>query len=70
MYTDDSCVIVPSPSGLQKLLNICIDSVEENSIIYNDKKSKYRCFMPKSITKLSVPHMYLNEKKTTLNLSH
>ena len=44
MYADNSCIIEPSPSGLQNLLNIWKDFSEETSIIiYNDNKSKYMC---------------------------
>ena len=52
MYADDSCVIAPSPSGLQNLLNICKDFTEEISSIYNDNKSKHMCVKAKTMTKL------------------
>ena len=61
MHADDYCIIAPSPSALQPLLNICKDYAEENSIICNDKTSKYMCVKPKLMTRLSVPHVYLNE---------
>ncbi len=38
-YADDLCVMAPSPSGLQLLLNICANYGIENDIIYNCKKS-------------------------------
>ena len=34
-YADDLCVIAPSPSGLQCLLNICEKSGVENDVEYN-----------------------------------
>ena len=34
-YADDICVIAPSPSGLQRLLNICAKFGFENYVEYN-----------------------------------
>jgi hypothetical protein len=34
MYADDACVLASSPAGLQKLLNICSDYADNNTIIY------------------------------------
>ena len=66
MYADDSCIIAPSVAGLQKLLNICCDYAVDNTIIYNKTKSKYMCFKPRKLQKLSVPPIYLNGAKLRL----
>ena len=62
MYADDSCLIAPSPSGLQKLIKICELYADDNHIIYNEKKTKCMCFKPKSFKYLHIPAMYLNDK--------
>ena len=38
-YADDICVIAPSPSGLQGLLNICAKFGLETDVEYNPIKS-------------------------------
>ena len=45
---------------------MCKDFTEEASIIYNDKKFKYMCVKPKSMTKVSVPHVYRTGKPLSL----
>ena len=44
MYADDSCIIAPSPSALQKLLNICTSFAIESSTVYNEKKDTMYVF--------------------------
>ena len=41
MHADDSCIIVPSSSTLQKLLNICTSFAMESSTVYNEKDKMY-----------------------------
>ncbi len=48
MYADDSCIIASSPSGLQKLLNICSSFALDNTIVYNETKTKFMCFKPRN----------------------
>jgi hypothetical protein len=62
MYADDSCVIAPSPSALQRLLDICNSFAYENSIIYNEQKTKCMFFKSSTLGKLFVPSVYLNGK--------
>ena len=38
MYADDSCIISPSPAGLQKLLDICSVYADANTIVFNELK--------------------------------
>lgn len=61
LYADDSCIMAPSPAGLQKLLDICCDYAKDNTIIYNELKTKCVCFKPKSLRRLYVPNIYLNK---------
>ena len=63
MYADDSCIIAASPSSLQKLLDICSDYAMDNTITYNESKTKCVCFKPKSLHKLQVPPIYLNSSQ-------
>jgi len=60
MYADDTCIIAPSPSALQDLLDICENFALNNFIVFNEKKTKCMCFKPKSLKCLYVPNMYLN----------
>lgn len=62
MYADDACLIAPSPGALQKMLNICQEFAIDNSIVYNEKKTKLMCFKPKSLSDLYVPNIYLNNQ--------
>ena len=45
-YADDLCLVAPSPSGLQSLLNICCDYAKLNDITYNSRKSMCMMFKP------------------------
>ena len=63
MYADDSCIIASSPAALQKLLNICCEYAELNSIIYNKLKTKCICFKPSKCKNLSVPALFLKSVK-------
>ena len=46
-YADDICVIAPSPSGLQRLLNICAKFGLENDAEYNPIKWLCMVFKPR-----------------------
>jgi len=59
LYADDSVICAPSPSALQKLLNVCESFANDNGIIYNVKKTKLMCFKPRSMKKLHVPSFFL-----------
>ena len=60
MYADDTCIIAPSPSALQKLLDICSAFAVNNSVLFNEEKTKCMCMKPRSMKKLHVPHIFLN----------
>ena len=62
MYADDTCILAPSPSALYKLLCICSGYAKDNTILFNNTKSKFMCCKPKSMSKLYVPDMYLNNE--------
>jgi len=40
MYADDTCIIAPSPSAPQELLDISADFAVSNFINFNEKKTK------------------------------
>ena len=61
-YADDVCVIAPSPSGLQALLNICAKFGFENYIKYNPIKSIYMVIKPRGFH-LKCPDIYMNNNK-------
>ena len=61
-YADDICVIAPSPSGLQGLLNICAKFGLENDVEYNPIKSLCMVFKPRGFN-LKCPDIYMNVNK-------
>ena len=63
MYADDSCIMSPSPAGLQKLLDICCMYAKSRSIVCNKLKTKCVCFKPKSHTYLVTPAIHLGKSK-------
>ena len=44
IYADDTVLLAPSPSGLQKLLDVCETFAKENELVYNTKKTVCMCF--------------------------
>ena len=65
MYADDTCIIAPSPSALQELLDICADFAVSNFIVFNEKKTKCMCFKPNLLNDLFVPTLCLNNVRLT-----
>ena len=61
-YADDLCVIAPSPSGLQALLNMCAKFSFENDIKYNPIKSICMVIKPRGFH-LKCPDIYMNNNK-------
>ena len=61
-YAYDICVIAPSPSGLQGLLNICAKFGLENDVEYNPIKSLCVVFKPRGFN-LKCPDTYINLNK-------
>jgi len=60
VYADDTVLIAPSPSALQRLINYCAQFAASNDIFYNLKKTKCMCFRPKGMKDLYFPKIYLN----------
>ena len=58
-YADDMCILAPSASGLQKLVDICAEYGIEHDILYHTVKTKCVTFLPKRY-KLHVPSVSLN----------
>ena len=70
MYADDTCILAPSATGLQKLINICSKYAEKHTIVFNESKTKCMCFKPRCMKSLQVPRVSLNGitlKWTTVN---
>ena len=58
MYTDDLCLLAPSASAMQSLLDICYDYGSDNDILFNPIKSVYTIFKPKAY-KLYLPSVFI-----------
>ena len=54
--------MAPSPSGLQKLIDICMTYASQYELSFNAKKTKVMCFKPKGMSDLYVPDFTLGEK--------
>ena len=63
LYADDTVLIAPSPSALQKLVTVCEHYASFNEISYNPKKSKVMCIQPKGKKRVSVPEFIVNDKQ-------
>ena len=63
LYADDSCIVASSPSGLQKLIDICSEYATANTIVFNESKTKCVCFKPKCLKNLHVPSIFLNNNE-------
>ena len=59
-YADDSVILAPSPSGLQKLLNICESYAKDYDMIYNAKKTVCMCIKSKGSRSMTVPEVILD----------
>ena len=54
-YADDSVLLAPSPSSLQKLIMVCEQFSRENDIVYNTKKSFVMAVKPKWLSSIVIP---------------
>ena len=61
-YADDSVIMAPSASALQKLLNICEQVASEHELSFNVKKTVCMCIKPKWLKDLTVPTFVLNNR--------
>ena len=62
MYADDTVLIAPSASGLQKLLLLCEKFAENYDILFNVTKTVCMCVKPPKSRILELPRIYLNSK--------
>ena len=60
-YADDIVLLAPQVSTLQKMLCICCNFAEQNSMIFNKVKSKVMIFSKEKCC--SVPEMFLNSNE-------
>ena len=60
VYADDTVLLAPAPSALQKLIDYCGTFAAENDIFYNLKKTNCMCVRPKGLKDLYFPRLYLN----------
>ena len=59
LYADDICIVSLSSSGLQHLLNICIDYSERHDLTFNAKKSMCMYFGTSINMHCGLPVIYL-----------
>ena len=60
-YADDSVLLAPSPTALQRMLSICEDYAKSNDMVFNAKKTVCMCMKYKQSTSLSEPKVLLND---------
>ena len=65
LYADDTVLLAPSPSALQKLIDKCEVFANKNFLVFNAKKTKIMCIKPKQgkFKDVHVPLFYLNGNK-------
>ena len=66
MYADDTVLLAPSPTALQKLIDICVDFANSHHLVYNKKKTKYMCIKPVALKSLYIPNVNLYGKNVKL----
>jgi hypothetical protein len=59
-YADDSVLVAPSPSALQKLIRVCEAYGIDNDMTFNPNKTVCMAFLPKIFLFLPIPSMYMN----------
>ncbi len=69
-YADDSILLSPSPTGLQKLIDICQKFALNNDMVYNSKKTCCMVLSVKSTLNKHIPDIYLNGGKLTWTSEH
>ena len=58
MYADDICLLAPSASAMQSLLDVCYDYCSNNDILFNPIKSLCIIFKPRAY-KLYLPSVFI-----------
>ena len=66
VYADDTVLLAPSPTALQKLINICTDFAYCHGLVYNEEKTKYMVIKPAAIKNLHIPSVSLNNSAIKL----
>ena len=61
VYADDTVLLAPAPSALQKLIDYCVEFAGDNDILYNLNKTKTMCIRPKGLKDLYFPKMFIND---------
>jgi hypothetical protein len=60
VYADDTVLVAPLPSTLQKLINLCVNFAQSHCLIYNRTKTKYMCIKPTNVKTLDIPDVRLD----------
>lgn len=69
-YADDAVLLAPSPSSLQKLLDVCQHFANCNELVYNTKKTFCICIRPKWLKELHIPDLSLCNEKIKIVSEH
>ena len=70
MYADDTCLLAPSPAALQHLLNLCSDFACNNSVVFNEGKTRLMCYRSRLQSNLQIPDIVLNGLKISVVDEH
>ena len=60
IYADDTVILAPSPSALQKLISKCEEFANDTELVFNPKKTKLMCFKPNMLADINVPMLCIN----------
>ncbi len=63
VYADDTVLVATSPVALQKMINICLDFVDEHHLLINKKKTKCMSILPRELKEIYTPVFYLHESR-------
>ena len=69
-YADDSILLSPSPTGLQRLIDICQSFATLNDMLYNFKKTCCMVISAKSNFSKRIPDIFLNDKILSFTDEH
>ena len=61
LFADDLCLIAPTRSALQKMINKCANYCVENVLSFNHKKSKVMLFSKKAVSYVNFAPLRLQE---------
>ena len=61
MYADDICLLAPTASAMQSLLDVCYEYGTDNDILFNPIKSVCTVFYPKA-NKLYIPTVFIGQE--------